>query len=366
MWIAAVPMVEGDGCHRVAAEHRKTLVGRKFAAQSPNGRFKAGAAAIVQAGGVLLRIEVHGKNLFYFFGAKGAAPTLVVHIHFGMAGAFAVYQEEEPEPTATTRLRLESQDAKKVTAHLSAMTVVHGTPAALYEPLAAKLGVDPLREDADPSMLISKCSTCKKPIGALLVDQAFVAGVGNIYRTEILYQAGVHPNQPANSLSKEVILKIWAITVKQLQDGFTTGSIWGKKNGAFCYGLETSACGGKVKRWNLGGRAVFACSKKQQLQAGRAAVPSLVRTGTRHLGEMVSAVKAERKKRETGEGLAVQHVALKDDATRKEMIKAQKEQRMKATAKRKQSATAADRSNSKGVKRPASAVSGATKRARVK
>eukprot|EP01079_Euglenida_sp_SAG-EU17-18_P009179 gene9179-8267_t len=50
-------MVEGDGCHRVAAAHRKGLVGRKFKASSPNGRFTAGALAIVKAGGTLLKIE---------------------------------------------------------------------------------------------------------------------------------------------------------------------------------------------------------------------------------------------------------------------------------------------------------------------
>lgn len=78
-------MVEGDGCHRIAAEHRKTLVGRKLKAKSPNGRFKAGAQAIVKCGGVLSRIEVHGKNMFYFFGQ--GSKVVVMHVHFGMAGA---------------------------------------------------------------------------------------------------------------------------------------------------------------------------------------------------------------------------------------------------------------------------------------
>ena len=77
-------MVEGDGCHRIAAEHRKSLVGRKFVAKSPNGKFKAGAQGIMKAGGVLSRIEVHGKNMFYFFGQ--GAKVVVVHIHFGLAG----------------------------------------------------------------------------------------------------------------------------------------------------------------------------------------------------------------------------------------------------------------------------------------
>ena len=118
-------MVEGDGCHRIAAKHRKELVGRKLSARSPNGRFRGGAQAIMKCGGTLLSIEVHGKNMpqaqqawrfhdflhslhlsltefdgcrprFYFFGRPGKAPSVVMHVHFGLAGAFAVYKGEEP------------------------------------------------------------------------------------------------------------------------------------------------------------------------------------------------------------------------------------------------------------------------------
>eukprot|EP00933_Yihiella_yeosuensis_P078742 TRINITY_DN9056_c0_g2_i3.p1 TRINITY_DN9056_c0_g2~~TRINITY_DN9056_c0_g2_i3.p1 ORF type:complete len:364 (+),score=77.80 TRINITY_DN9056_c0_g2_i3:89-1180(+) len=326
-------MVEGDGCHRVAARHRQQLVGRQMSAKSPNGKFKAGAEAIMKAGGVLLKIEIHGKNMFYFFGKKGAAPSLVVHIHFGMAGAFAVYKDEEPETTANTRLRLETKDGKTpLTAHLSAMTVVHGSPDTLYKSLVAKLGQDPLREDAKASEIVKFCAAAKKPIGGIMMDQSIFCGVGNIYRTEILYEAGIHPNQPANTLTQKEIMHIWALTVKQMQLGFKSGSIWGGKNGSFCYGRDKSVCGGKVTSWEMGGRTVYACAKKQRLEANRKpAIVAAVRAGTAHLGKMVSAVKAENKKRRTGEGLGVQHVALKDDATRRAAAKAKL---AKAKAKR--------------------------------
>lgn len=94
-------------------------------------------------------VQVHGKNLFYFFagpadsgaaepvaapapeharspGNEAAAVHAVLHIHFGMSGAFKTMRREEaPKPAATTRLRLESDDLDLV-AHLSAMTVDHG------------------------------------------------------------------------------------------------------------------------------------------------------------------------------------------------------------------------------------------------
>eukprot|EP00439_Symbiodinium_sp_Y106_P047447 s2623_g6.t1 len=242
-------MVEGDGCHRIAAQHRKQLVGRKLAARSPNGRFRAGAQAIVKCGGVLLKIEVHGKNMFYFFGAEGKAPSVVVHVHFGLAGAFAVYKEE-PEVGSSIRLRLETADSKAphLVAHLSAMVVKHGCPA---------------------------------------MDQSVCAGVGNIYRTEILYEAAIHPNQPANTLTRAEVLKLWNTAVKQMQAGYKSGSIWGTKAGSFCYDKKKSACGGKVKHWKMGGRSVYSCQKRQRLEARKAPkeskAPSLRRSGTLHV-----------------------------------------------------------------------------------
>ena len=82
---------------------------------------RAGAQAINQQ--PLSRIEVHGKNLFYFFGEGDA--TVVLHIHFGMSGRFktVVRGDTLPEPRETTRLVLIGD---KVVAQLSAMIVQHG------------------------------------------------------------------------------------------------------------------------------------------------------------------------------------------------------------------------------------------------
>ena len=168
----------------------------------------------------------------------------------------------------------------------------------MYDTLIAKLGADPLREDADPQMLLKACAS-SKPIATVLVDQAVCAGIGNIYRSEILYEAGIHPKQAANTLQEAEILGLWNVAVKQMQAGFKTGSIWGTKSGSFCYGKKTSAAGGKVKQLNMGGRAVyFCCTKRQTLESKRVPIPStkLRRSGTEHLDEMVSAVKAPTEK----------------------------------------------------------------------
>eukprot|EP00873_Tetraselmis_striata_P021370 jgi/Tetstr1/441634/TSEL_029860.t1 len=213
-------MVEGHQCHRVAHHHRKILQGMRFQATSPNGRFTEGAKAI--DGKPLEKIEVVGKNLFYFFGSS-ATDTTVLHFHFGMSGAFKTYDLPGREPTPTTRLQLVNQEAKLM-AHLSAMTVQHGG-IGLYEEKFASLGPDPLREDADKERFWSKVVNTKKPIGLLLMDQSCIAGVGNIYRAEILFQARLHPEQPANTVSRDKFEEVWRYSVTDLQRGFKSGSI---------------------------------------------------------------------------------------------------------------------------------------------
>ena len=99
------------------------------------------AGAKLINGKVLNRIEVHGKNLFYFFGED--LDLVVMHIHFGMSGRFRVSPLPGPEPTPTTRLQLSNVD-QGIIANLSAMTVQHGD-----------LGVSQL-----PPILLRFCFIC--------------------------------------------------------------------------------------------------------------------------------------------------------------------------------------------------------------
>jgi formamidopyrimidine-DNA glycosylase len=321
-------MVEGHSVHRLASAFRSKLVGRKFAASSPNGRFVEGAAAI--EGRVLTRMEAVGKNLFAFFdrvgdddddgrvrstsggggdddcdgrcgsgrfedntNARGEDDVVVVvHVHFGMSGVWAIHDtavEPEPETRPTTRLRLEeikdgdigdvgdrsrSQSKKKdnslFVTHLSAMTVSHG-PVSLYVSKKTSLGQDPLRFDANPNMLYGRVSTSKKSIGSLIMDQSYFAGPGNIYRAEILFLAGVYPTAPGSSLDRDTFDRVWNACVALLRRGYDTGSIltvdeaidpdvYARGERRYIYNRSTCArCGSGVSSWDMSGRTCYAC-----------------------------------------------------------------------------------------------------------
>jgi formamidopyrimidine-DNA glycosylase len=289
-------MVEGHSVHRIASRFRSSLVGKKFSATSPNGRFVEGAHAI--DGKVLSRMEAVGKNLFAFFtssivddGGSGSGSIsggcgeqqendeslVVVHVHFGMSGMWAMFNTttEEPDVKPTTRLRLEeivssSPAAAQICTHLSAMTVTHGD-YSMYTSKKAALGEDPLRSDANPDRLFDKVIKSKKSIGQLIMDQSFFAGPGNIYRAEILFLAGVYPTTTGNDLDRPTFDKIWNVSVQLLRRGYDTGSILtvdanldpdlaARGERRYIYNQSRCArCNGKVSSWNMSGRTCYAC-----------------------------------------------------------------------------------------------------------
>lgn len=380
-------MVEGHGVHRVALFHRAILLGRRFRATSPNGRFTEGARLIDNQ--PLTRIEAVGKNLFYFWGGgtRSGGNQIVMHVHFGMAGRFATFSPAKaPEPTPTTRLRLtslpkedSSTGADAVVAHLSAMTVQHGG-FDLWTRLRANLGEDPLREDADGEAFWRACGhpdsrASSASIGAILMDQKRIAGVGNIYRAEICFKAGVHPEQPAKTLGRERFERVWLHSIDLLRRGVATGSILtvdkadtalpnGAKRRRYVYNQKDCLiCGTRVVSWPMAGRTCYACPSCQALDDGieipaarrkalataRATkifnshcapeagqrrgggrggaesgtivppkmrpMPQIVSKPVTLSQEAATALQAAHEKRAAGEGRNVEHVALEDDAS---------------------------------------------------
>ncbi|EKX52430.1 hypothetical protein GUITHDRAFT_157061 [Guillardia theta CCMP2712] len=272
-------MVEGHSVHRVAAAHRQKLVGKVFRASSPNGRFADGARAI--DGKKYHRIEAVGKNLFAFFG-EDAGNFIVLHVHFGMSGQWSIFdqnKEDVPPVTSTTRLCLVHESG--LVSHLSAMTL-RCEDESYYHEKRKSLGQDPLRDDADPKELFSKVSSKRaagRSIGEIIMDQSFFAGPGNIYRAEILFRAGVHPNTLCGDLEEEAFSRIWAETVSLLRRGFLTGSILtvdpkeaqalGRPSmRRYIYNAkDCGRCGTRVVSWDMKGRTCYACPTCQPAPA---------------------------------------------------------------------------------------------------
>jgi endonuclease VIII len=208
---------EGHTLHRLATALEETFAGRPVRASSPQGRF-AKSAALVD-GRVLHRAEAHGKHLFITFEEAD-----VVHVHLGLYGRFDVHRDvaDVPEPVGQVRLRLVGAGSY---ADLRGATACELLTPAERDAVLARLGPDPLRPDADPGAAWDRIRRSRAPIGGLLMDQTVVAGIGNVYRAELLFRHRVDPFRPGHTLRARQWHEMWDDLVDLMADGVRTGRI---------------------------------------------------------------------------------------------------------------------------------------------
>jgi formamidopyrimidine-DNA glycosylase len=209
---------EGHTIHRLARDLRAGFAGEPVAATSPQGRFAASAVRL--DGRVLERAEAHGKHLFVRF--DGAPDDRWMHVHLGLFGRFVLVPPPAPPPRGAIRLRL--LGPRRV-GDLSGPTICALLDDGGKRAVQARLGDDPLRPDADPQRVVSRLARRATPAGAVLLDQSLVAGVGNVYRAEVLFRAGVHPLRAARDVPSEQWQGVWDDLAGLMRAGVRAGRI---------------------------------------------------------------------------------------------------------------------------------------------
>jgi len=260
---------EGHTLHRLAREHRRLLVGHELRASSPQGRFAEGAALI--DGSTLRGAEAYGKHLFHDYGAGRH-----LHVHLGLYGKWVSNAQPAPEPWGALRLRLESPEAY---ADLRGATACELLTGAEVGALVTRLGPDPLRRGADPGAAWQRISRSRAPIASLLMDQSVVAGIGNVYRAELLFRHRVVPYLPGRELPRETWDAMWADLVTLMRAGVRAGRIvttdprdrpggrLTREKSHYVYrrtGLPCRVCGTPVSTAELLARNLYWCPRCQQ------------------------------------------------------------------------------------------------------
>ncbi len=269
-------MPEGHTLHRLAHELTDAFDGDALAASSPQGRFTTGAERI--SGRALTSAEAYGKHLLLEFG--GLEDTL--HIHLGLYGGLTLSAGSGHPVVGAVRLRLE------VPSHTADLR--GPTSCALYEPheveaLIARLGPDPLRPDADPGVAYLRISSSRTALATLLMNQQVIAGVGNVYRAELLFRQGLDPFMPGTALRRSDWDEMWRDIVSLMNEGVRLDRIdtvrpehepemMGRSprvddHGGEVYvyrrdGQECLVCGAEVRTQSLAGRNLFWCPDCQQ------------------------------------------------------------------------------------------------------
>jgi endonuclease-8 len=292
-------MPEGNEIHRWAERHRAAFAGKTVRVDGPQGRF---TDADVIDGRKLERVMAVGKHLGYDFGRDR-----ILHVHLGLQGDFTEGSGPLPEVRGALRLRMWNAAAVKRpvvpgeskrhawyseddgTGHLDPTQIAWAElrgpmDCSIYtqekwDGLRKKLGPDPLGDDPvwdRPERMIAKVAKSRKPIAELLMDQTLFAGVGNIFRAELLYRARVSPFRLGKDVDEETLKAIWKdavalmpaamidrriVTTKPSDRPHKRGPVL-KEEAHYVYrrnGLPCFVCGTVVKKMEMAGRNLFWC-----------------------------------------------------------------------------------------------------------
>jgi endonuclease-8 len=243
------------------------LSGHEVRASSPQGRFADGAAQL--DGARVREPDAWGKHLLVL-----THEGLHLHVHLGMHGKFLRYPEPGRPPLKQCRLRLS-------TATVAWDLVAPSTCEVLdddgVDRVVAALGPDPLRPDADRDRVVAALLASPRPVGAVLLDQAVVAGVGNVFRNEALHEVGVHPATASQDLTSEQVERLWDVLVRMMRQAVEDGRIVTVDGPDRLVVPESEArhvykqqrcrdSGAPVEVSTIGGRTAYTCPVHQPLR----------------------------------------------------------------------------------------------------
>jgi endonuclease-8 len=200
---------EGNEIHRYADLQAEMFEGRKLTVEAPNGRFATGAARLNRR--KLISVDAYGKHLFYNFGVGRH-----LHVHLGLYGKFRDGAMPFPETKGALRLRFSTPDHWL---ELRGPTACDVLGEEARQKLIDRIGPDPLGKDAKPKTAFTYIVNSRTPIGALLMDQSVIGGIGNIYRAELLFRAKLNPFQPGKTVPETKLRSLWKDAKRLMQAG---------------------------------------------------------------------------------------------------------------------------------------------------
>lgn len=257
-------MPEGDSVAKNAIRLRPLLVGETICSVDGTApSVRVNSARLIDA--TVQRIRTFGKNLVIDLDSGYS-----IRVHLGMPGRWRVLAEAEPSP-GSARLVLGTRLGR--VACVAAPTVdVERTPRVDQQ--MHRLGPDILDDDFEPDALVERARAgTDLPIAEALLDQRIVAGIGNVYKSEVLFLTGVNPHSRVEGVPDETLgdiaRKAALLMRANLGSGprVTTGD---RRRGreAWVYdraGKPCRRCSTAIEEKMLGGRVTYWCPTCQPL-----------------------------------------------------------------------------------------------------
>lgn len=296
-------MPEGHSIHRLARQFSSVFVGERLEVTSPQGRFTAGAERV--NGHVMVDARAHGKQLFLEFDNE-----LVIRVHLGLYGAWsfggdrtfsgassigaprrvgeketyddgaASLYDGPPPPVGAVRVRLVGEHGW---ADLRGPTACEIISSAERPLIIGRLGPDPLDGGSVGEEFVRRARQTRTAIGLSLMNQAVIAGVGNVYRAEVLFRGRISPWRPGLEVSAVEAQALWVDLTELMEDGVRIGRIVTTEpsdrsdpsldsaavpveDSHYVYkrtGQQCRICGSVIQMTELGARKVYWCGNCQ-------------------------------------------------------------------------------------------------------
>jgi len=221
------------------------------------------------------RIETRGKAMLIHF-----AGGLAIYSHNQLYGRWYVKPAGVlPKTGRSLRLAIHNDEKSALLYSASEIDVLDAEGISAH-PFLSKLGpdaLDPELTDARLAKRVANPRFARRQLHALLLDQGFVAGLGNYLRSEILFVAGIHPQRRPGELSPAERRTLARAVRRVTRQAYRTGGITndpsrakrlaaeGERRRSYRHhvftrgGLPCWACGEPVEREVLGGRKIFFC-----------------------------------------------------------------------------------------------------------
>lgn len=205
-------------------------------------------------------VRRHGKHLFADAGA------VWLHLHFGMTGDLAYYREGDPPRFAKVIFdfaggaHLAFEDMR-----LFGLVDLVDDPDAFV--LEKKLGPDPLA--LTPKQFARLLERRRGAIKSLLMSQEIIAGLGNLYVDEVLYQTSMHPRRAVDAIDAGEVKALYTSMRRILREAIKRHAREAELPASALYhhretGARCPRCGGTIQRAVVFGRTTYFCAKHQR------------------------------------------------------------------------------------------------------
>src|SRR6478735_10855367 len=215
-------MPEGDSIYRAARSLNRVLAGHAVT------RFEAAYAHLDRVnvdtplvGRTIDKVVSAGKHLLIYFSGD-----LILRTHMRMNGSWHIYRDDERwwRGPQQMRVRIDTADWVAVAFNVPVAEFVTPKQLAKSDPVAA-LGPDLLGVEFDRDEAVRRIiASGARPIANTLLDQRIVSGIGNIYKSEVLFMTGVHPEVPSSAVPHATRERMMDIARGLLQDNVVDGS----------------------------------------------------------------------------------------------------------------------------------------------